>query len=178
MKSAFPTAFIMAKVTPLYNSGDSANPPNYRPISMVSVLSKPLEKHINKHLLMHLDKYNLLHPNQSGFRKKHSCQTALTNLVDQWLTDINNDQFSGVIFIDFKKAFGVIDHSLLLGKLTLYGMSDCAMELFRSYLNNRQQCVNVGTRESSLSTLMYGIPQGSVLGPILFSVCISDLPLY
>ena len=136
------------------------------------------EKHINKHLLMHLDKYNLLHPNQSGFRKKHSCQTALTSLVDQWLTNINNDEFNGVIFIDFKKAFDVIDHSLLLRKLALYGMSDCAMELFRSYLNNRQQCVNVGTRKSSLSTLIYGIRQGSVLGPILFSLYINDLPLY
>ena len=94
----------MAKVIPLYKSGDSANPSNYRPISIVSVLSKPLEKHINKHLLMHLDKYNLLHPNQSGFRRKHFCQTALTNLVHQWLTNINNDEFSGVIFIDFKKS--------------------------------------------------------------------------
>ena len=73
MKSTFPTAFKMAKVIPLYKSGGSANPSNYRPISIVSVLSKPLEKLINKHLLMHLDKYNLLHPNQSDFRKKNSC---------------------------------------------------------------------------------------------------------
>ena len=104
MKSIFPNAFRIAKVIPLYKSGDSANPSNYRPISIVSVLSKPLEKHINKHLLLHLDKYNLLHPSQSGFRKKHSCQTALTSLVDQWLTNINTDEFNGVIFIDFKKS--------------------------------------------------------------------------
>ena len=101
MKSTFPTAFKMAKVNPLYKSGDSANPSNNRPISIVSVLTKPLEKHINKHLLVHLDKYSLLHPNQSGFRKKHSCQTALTSLVGQWLTNINNGEFNGFILIDF-----------------------------------------------------------------------------
>ena len=101
LKSTFHTAFKTAKVIHLYKSGDSANPSNHRPISIVSVLSKPLEKPINKHLLMHLDKYNLLHSNQSGFRKQHSCQTALTSLVDQWLTNIiNNDEFNGVVFID------------------------------------------------------------------------------
>ena len=100
MKSTFPNAFRIAKVIPLYKSGDSSNPSNYRPISIVSVLTKPLEKHINRHLFLHLD--NLLHPNQSGFRKKHFCQTALIGLVEQWLTNINNDEFNGVIFVDFK----------------------------------------------------------------------------
>ena len=102
-KSTFPNAFKIAKVIPLYKSGDSSNPSNYRPISIVSVLAKPLEKHINKHLLLRLDKYNLLHPSQSGFRKKHSCQTAITSLVEQWLSNINNDEFNGVIFVDFKR---------------------------------------------------------------------------
>ena len=143
----------------------------------MSVLAKPLEKHINKHLLLHLDKYNLFHPNQAGFRKKHSCQTVLTSLVEQWLTNINDDEFNGVIFVDFKKAFDVTDYNLLLRKLALYGMSDCVMDLISSYLSNRQQCVSVGALTSSLSTLMYGILQGSVLGPILFSLDINDLKL-
>ena len=102
-KSTFPNAFKIAKVIPLYKSGDSSNPSNYRSISIVSVLAKPLEKHINKHLLLHLDKYNLLHPSLSGFRKKHSCQTALTSRVEQWLSNINNDEFNSVIFVDLKR---------------------------------------------------------------------------
>ena len=178
MKDTFPCAFKKAKVIPVYKSGNSADPSNYRPISIVSVLSKPPEKHINKLPLLHLNIYNLLHPSQSGFRKKHSCQSALTSLGEQWLTNINNNQFNGAIFVDFKKAFGVIDHDLLLRKLSFYGTSDTALELFQSYLTNRQQCVTVGTKTSSLSTLKFGVPRGSVLGPILFSLYINDLLLY
>ena len=161
----------------MYKSGNSADLSNYRPISIVSVLSKPLENHINKHLPLHLNSYNLLHPSQSGFRKKHSCQTALTSLVEQWLTNINNNEFNGAILVDFKKAFDVFDHVLLLRKLSFYGMSDIALKLFQSYLTNRQR-VTVGTKASPLSTLKFGVPQGSVLGPILFSLYIIDLPLY
>ena len=112
IKNTFPRALKKAKVTPVCKSDNSADPSNYRPISIVSVLSKPLEKHINKHL--HLNSYNLLHPSQSGFRKKHSCQTALTSLVEQWLININNNGFNGAILVDFKKAFDVIGHDLLL----------------------------------------------------------------
>ena len=132
----------------MYKSGNSADPSNYRPISIVSVQSKPLEKYINKHLLLHLNSCNLLHPSQSGFRKKHSCQTALTSLVEQWLTNINNNEFNGAIFVDFKNAFNVIDHDLLLRKLSFCGMSNTALELFQSYLTNRQHCVTVGTKTS------------------------------
>ena len=132
---------------------------------------------MNKYCLLLLNRYSLLNPSQSGFRKKHSCQISLTNFVDQWLTNINNDEFNGVIFIGLKKkAFAVIDHNLLLRKLARYWMSNCVMELFRSYLNNRKQGVHVGNRTSSLSTLVYGISQGSVLGPMLFPLNINKFP--
>ena len=139
MKNTFPCAFKKSKVISLYKSGNSADPSNYRPISIVSVLSKPLEKHINNHLLLELN---------------------------------------GGIFVDFKKAFDVIDHDLLLRKLSFHGMSDTALELFQSYLTNRHQCITFGTKTSSLSTFKFCAPQGSVLGPILFSLYINDLPLY
>ena len=102
MKNTFPCAFKRAKVIPIYKSGSSTDPSNNRPISILSVLSKTFEKHI-KHLLLHLNRYNLLHPYQSGFRKKHSCQTVLTSLVEQWLTNIDNDEFNGIILVDLKK---------------------------------------------------------------------------
>ena len=93
-----------AKIIPTYKSGDYKNPSNYRPISILSVLSKPLEKHINKHQSVSYLKTNeLIHPNQSGFREHHSCHTALTTLEDIFYKNINNNEFTGVLFVDFER---------------------------------------------------------------------------
>ena len=102
-KNHIPKTFKTAKVIPIYKNGCHSDPSNYRPISVLSLLSKPLEKHINKWILKHLNQNKLLHPNQSGFRENHSCHTALINLVDNWLNNINKNEYCGVLFVDFKK---------------------------------------------------------------------------
>ena len=114
-----PAAFKQAKVVPLFHSGKSSGPSNYRSISVFSALSKPFEKHVNKHVLARINQDNLLHPNQSGFSENHSCHTALTSLVDQWLSSINDNKFCGALSVDLAKAFDVIDCDLLLRKLAV-----------------------------------------------------------
>ena len=115
-KHTFPNLLKEAKVIPLPKTKDTSQPQNLRPISLLPVLSKPLEKHIHKHMYQHLDKHNLLHKYQSGFRPKHSCQTALIKLINNWLDAINKKEITGAVFLDFKKAFDLVNHNILLKK--------------------------------------------------------------
>ena len=103
-----------AKVVPLSKAKDLTDINNYRPISVLSSISKPLEKHVHKHLLKYLDRFEPNHTHQSGFRPLHSCQSALTCLVDRLLSSINDSKLNGVVFLDLKKAFDLIDHQILL----------------------------------------------------------------
>ena len=113
-KNCFPQAFKIAKVLPVFKSGDTSDPSNYRPISILPILSKILERHLKHHLQSHFTKYDLFHRNQNGFREKHSCHTMLTNIIEEWHLNINNNKFTGSLFIDFAKAFDTIEHNLLL----------------------------------------------------------------
>ena len=140
-KRIFQNPLKQAKVIPIPKTKDVSQPQNLRPISLLPILSKPLERHIHKHLYGHLEKFNLLHPYQSGFRPQHSCHSALTNLVDTWLKAINENQLTGAVFLDFKKAFDLINHDILLKKMDLYFPNSTILQLIKSYLSNRSQFI-------------------------------------
>ena len=141
--SSFPNKWKEAKVSPLHKSGPHDEINNYRPISILPVLSKVLEKHVSDSLTSYLNENNLLHQTQSGFRSQHSCETALTHMVDSWLNAIDNGLLIGVVLADFKKAFDLVDHEILLDKLKLYGIRNETLSWFNSYLMQRQQQVSI-----------------------------------
>ena len=123
-----------SKVYPIYKSDAKVDPSNYRRISILPTVSELLLKHINKHLIGYLNKHKLMHQNQSGFRQKRSCQTALVKLIDRWMDCFDKGDMIGTLFLDFRKAFDLVDHAILITKLSLYTFSPSAIRWFTSYL--------------------------------------------
>ena len=156
------------KVTSCFKKGDKHDKPNYRPISILPVLSKVIEKHVSEHVKSYLDSNKLLYERQSGFRKDHSCETALTAMVDGRITAIDRNEVVGTVFLDFSKAFDLVDHKLLLAKLRHYKFSANTLKWFSSYLKQCCQQISVSGKVSNVQHISSGVPQGSVLGPLLF----------
>ncbi len=157
----FPDDWKLARVTPIFKKGKKDDMDNYRPISVISVVAKIFEKLIFEQLYEYLNNNNLIAASQSGFRPLHSTLTALMEATDKWSINIDNGLLNGVIFIDLKKAFDTIDHTILLQKLQMYGVDQNGIKFFESYLSNRSQRCCVNGELSDAVKITCGVPQGS-----------------
>ena len=173
-EGVFPKILKIAKVMPIHKRGFVFSPNNYRSISLVSPFSKLLEKLILVRLNSFLTRNNVIHNQQFGFRKKYSTSLAIADVISQIKYCQDNNYFTCVILLDLKKAFDTVDHELLLSKLEKYGIRGNIHSLFKSYLTDRKQYVCVNNCCSDCRTITCGVPQGSILGPTLFSLYIND----
>ena len=148
---------------------------NYRPISILACASKILERAVHNHMYSFLIDNHLLNPNQSGFRPHHSTETCLTDMIDNWLCNMNEGKMTGVAFIDLRKAFDTVNHTILLQKLHDIGATSVTLKWFESYLTGRVQQVFFKKTLSDALDVDTGVPQGSILGPLLFIIFINSM---
>ena len=176
-KGVFPDKLKTAKVVPIFKSGKKDSCDNYRPISLLSTLSKILEKIVSIQLTNHLDINKLIYKHQYGFQKNKSTEHSLLHLSNFVNTAINENRYCIGVFLDLKKAFDVCSHKILLYKLEKLGIKNTALNWFESYLKNRNQTVDINGKKSDYKNIDISVIQGSILGPILFLCFINDLPM-
>ena len=171
----FPDELKIAKINPIYKKDDPHLTDNYRPISLLPSISKVFEKVVFLQLYTYFNENNLLYDSQYGFRSLHSTEFAAIEITDKIYQNLDNKKSPLAIYLDLSKAFDTIDHSILIHKLEYYGIKGTSLKWFTSYLTNRKQYVQFNNETSSSNLISTGVPQGSILGPLLFIIYMNDI---
>ena len=173
--SIFPDNWKIATIVPLFKGGKKSDVSNYRPVSLLPIPGKILEKIIHNHMTNFFENNNLLSNHQGGFRKNHSTLGSINDLTTDIFNSINNKEITLATFFDLKKAFDTVNHKILIKKLDKMGIKGDLLCLVENYLNNRYQKTICNNALSTTNNVLCGVPQGSILGPLLLLVYINDM---
>ena len=171
--SEYPASLKYADITPIFKKDDKTDKTNYRPISILPNLSKIYERFMQNQMYPYLNQ--IFSKYQCGFRKGYNAQHCLMAMIEKWRKFLDIGGHAGALLTDLSKAFDCIDHELLIAKLHAYGFDNDALKFIYSYLKGRKQRTKINSSYSSFAEILFGVPQGSILGPLLFNAYICDL---